>query len=65
MNSEKSKTSKSHVLILKLADKYDFRSDEKSTGLSNLSIYYKWKKLKNVKLTNLKYHLQHGILNFN
>ena len=43
MKSEKSKTSKPHVLILKLTDKLDLRKSEKSIALSNLSIYYTWK----------------------
>ena len=46
MNSENSKTSKPHVLILKLTDKLNLRRDEKSIVLSNLSIYYTWKNLK-------------------
>ena len=45
-NSENSKTSKPHVLILKLTDKLDLRRGEKSVALSNLSIYYSWKNLK-------------------
>ena len=40
MNFENSKTSKPHVLILKLTDKLDLRRGEKSFTLSNLSIYY-------------------------
>ena len=40
MNSEKSKTSKPHVLILNLTDKMDLRRGEKSIALSRLSIYY-------------------------
>ena len=43
MNSENSKTSKLHVLILKLTDKVDWRRDEISIAVSNLSIYYTWK----------------------
>ena len=46
MNSENSKTSKSHVLILKLANKLDLRIAEKIIVLSNLSIYYTWKNIK-------------------
>ena len=46
MNSENSKTSKPHVLILKLSDKLDWRRGEKSIALSNLSIYYTWKNTK-------------------
>ena len=47
INSEKSKTSKVHVLILKLADELDLRRGEKIIALSNLSIYYTWKNIKN------------------
>ena len=46
MNSENSKTSKPHVLILNLTDKIDLRRGEKSIALSNLSIYYTWKNSK-------------------
>ena len=46
MNSENSKTSKLHVLILKLFNKLDLRIGEKIIALSNLSIYYTWKNIK-------------------
>ena len=46
MNSENSKTSKPHVLILKLTNKSDLRIGKKITALSNLSIYYTWKNIK-------------------
>ena len=46
MNSEKSKNSEPHVLILKLANKLDLRIGEKIIALSNLSIYYTWKNIK-------------------
>ena len=46
MNSEKSKNSEPHVLILKLSNKLDLRISEKVIALSNLSIYYT---LKNIK----------------
>ena len=46
MNSEKSKTFESNVLILKLNDKLDLRRGERSIALSNLSIYYTWKNIK-------------------
>ena len=39
MNSENSKTSEQHVLILKLTSKLDLRIGEKIIALSNLSIY--------------------------
>ena len=44
MNSENSKTSKSNVLELKLTIKLDLRIGEKTIALSNLSIYYTWRK---------------------
>ena len=40
MNSDNSKTSKQHVLKLKLTSKSDLRLAEKVIALSNLSIYY-------------------------
>ena len=46
MNSENSKTSKPHVLILKVTDKLDLRRGKKSIALSNFSIYYTWKNIR-------------------
>ena len=46
MNSENSKTSEPHVLILKLTNKLDLRTGEKTIAISNLSIYYTWKIIK-------------------
>ena len=46
MNSENSKTSKPHVLKLKLTSKLDLRLGEKVIALSNLRIYYTWKNKK-------------------
>ena len=46
MNSENSRTSEYHVLVLKLTDKLDLRIGQKSVALSNLSIYYTWKNIK-------------------
>ena len=46
MNSENSKTSKPHVLTLKLTNKLDLRLDNKVIAISNLSIYYTWKNIK-------------------
>ena len=40
MNSENSKTSKPHVLILNLTDKLDLRRGGKKYFFINLSIYY-------------------------
>ena len=46
MNSENSRTSEYHVLVLKLLDKLDLRRGQKTVALSNLSIYYTWKNIK-------------------
>ena len=46
LNSENSKTSEYHVLVLKLTDKLDLRRGEKTVALSNLSIYNTWKNIK-------------------
>ena len=46
MNSENSRTSKYHALVLKLTDKLDLRRGQKSVTVSNLSIYNTWKNIK-------------------
>ena len=46
MNSDNSKTSKPHILKLKLTSKLDLRLGKKVIVLSNLSIYYTWKNIK-------------------
>ena len=61
MNSENSRTSEYHVLVLKLADKSDLRRGQKSVAVSNLSIYYTWRNIKSSynsnKLKNICTHL--------
>ena len=52
MNSENSKTSKSHILVLKITNKLDLRIGEKTIALSNLSIYYTWRNIKNSNNNN-------------
>ena len=52
MNTENSKTSKSHILILKLTDKLDLRIGKKVIALSNLSIYYTSKNIKSTYNNN-------------
>ena len=47
MNSENSKTSEPHILILKLTNKLDLRIGENIIALSNFSICYTWKDIKN------------------
>ena len=71
MNSQKSKNSESHVLILKLTNKLDLRLGEKTIALSNLSVYYTWKNIKSscnnnkFKITaptwNYKFELPDGL----
>ena len=46
MESENSRTSEYHVLVLKLTNKLDLRRGQKTVALSNLSIYYMWKNVK-------------------
>ena len=46
MDSESSRTSEYHVLVLKLTNKLDLRRGQKTVALSNLRIYYTWKNLK-------------------
>ena len=46
MNSENNKTSRPHVLKLKLSSKLDLRLGENVIAPSNLSIYYSWKNIK-------------------
>ena len=52
MNSENSKTSMPHVLTLKLTNKLDSRLDNKVIAISNLSIYYTWKNIKDTYNNN-------------
>ena len=46
MNSNNSKTSDPHRLLLNLTDKIDLRRKDKYIALSNLSIYYTQKNIK-------------------
>ena len=72
MKSEKFKTSKPHLLILKLTYKSDLRRGEKNVALSNVSIYYTWENIKSSyknhefkisapadKMINFKYLMDH------
>ena len=54
LNSKNSKTSESHRLLLNLTDKIDLKRKDKYAALSNLSIYYTWKK-GHTRIINLKY----------
>ena len=46
MNSENSKTSDPHRLLLTLSDKINLKRSDKYVALSNLIIYYTWKDTK-------------------
>ena len=46
MNSENSRTSEYHVIVLKLINKLDLRRSQESVALSNLSIYFTWENIK-------------------
>ena len=60
MNSENSKTSKTHVFILKLTNKLDLRIGEKIIALLNLTIYNMWKNIKN-SYDNNKFKISDGL----
>ena len=46
MNSENSKTSEPHKLLLNLADQIDLTKNDEYVALSNLSMLYTWKNIK-------------------
>ena len=46
MNSENSKTTGCHRILLNLSDKINLKRSDKYAALSNLSIYYAWKNTK-------------------
>ena len=47
MNSENSKTPDPHILLLNRSDKINLKGSDKYVALSNLSVHYKWKNIKN------------------
>ena len=66
INSEKSKTSNPHRVVLILTEKIDSRRKDKYIALLNLSIYYSWNNMqKHKRMINLKYQLQNGMKNLN
>ena len=54
MNSENKGTSDPHKLLLNLTDKINLKRNDKYVALSNLSIYYAWKNIKNYAWKNIK-----------
>ena len=66
MNSENSKTSDPHRILLKLADKIDLRRKDKYIVYQILAIIIHGKILKShIRMINLKYQLRHGMNNLN
>ena len=56
MNSENSKTSDSHRLLLNLSDKINLKRKDKYFALSNLTISYTWKNV-NKSYKNNKFNI--------
>ena len=52
MNSENSKTSDSHRLLVNLTEKRNLKISDKFVALSYLSIYYTWKNIKKLYKNN-------------
>ena len=56
INSKNSETSGPHRLLLSIADKVHLKRSDKYVVLTNLNIYYTWKK-SHIKTIDLKYQL--------
>ena len=52
MNSENSKISPPHRLLINFSDKTNLKRSDKYVALSNLSIYYIWKNIKKLYKDN-------------
>ena len=65
INSENSKTFDPYRLLPNLSGKRNLMRSNKYITLSNLSIYYTWKKIKKSYKVNLKYQLRHGMKKLN
>ena len=52
MNTENSKTDKSHIFRLNLSGKLDFKNCNKNIALANFSIYYMCKNIKSAYNNN-------------
>ena len=65
MNSKNSELSDLHRLLLNITDKINLKSSDKYVALSNLSIYYTGKNIKNIKIADLKYQLRYGMTSLN
>ena len=66
MNSENSKTSDPHRLLLNLSDKINLKRSDKYVALSNLSIYYTWENIKkSYKNKKFKISVRYGMKSLN
>ena len=69
MNSENSNNSDPHRLTFILSNKMNLNSSDKYVSLSNLTIYYTLEtiqiKKSQIKILNVKYQLQRGMINLN
>ena len=69
MNTENSKTSDPHRLLLNLSDEINLRRKDKYIALSNLSIYQIWKNIKKsyknnkfkIPMKNFNYLMDHTL----
>ena len=52
INSEHSKTSDPHILLLNFSDKINLKRSDKYVALPNLIMYYTWKKIKKTYKNN-------------
>ena len=52
MNSENSKTSDTHRLLINFSDKINLKRSDKYVALSNLIIYYAWENIKKTYKNN-------------
>ena len=65
MDSENSKTSDPHRLLLKLIEKINLKWSDKYVALSNHLLYMEKYKKSRIRTINLKLQLQHGMKNLN
>ena len=64
MNILNTKTNESNRFMYQFTDKLNLKNPNKNMALANLSISYTWKNIKlNTTTINLKYLLQHGMMN--
>ena len=57
INSQNNKTCDSHILLLNFMDKIKLKRSCKYVALSNLSIYYTWKKFKKKTYKNNRFEI--------